>query len=275
MNSNISNALRIAGGMLLAILLISVIVATINKAKPYSETKASNDAAREVAEFNANYEAYNKKQMYGTDVISCINRVYSQNVNSRHWEITNGKYFSKADAGLEAQAIKLTVKLKQPLETSCDAYAYDPDLNTEVKVGNASTYLLKSNITLGDATSNPDEKEALQALGISAMPISQVLSINGMKKDFMSSEIVLTSAALGQSNDNSIRKILKYPSLTIQNLNFSKDKKNKSETWTRVHITTLAGDIKKRIFRCTKIEYNRNEANGRVGCISEIHFEEI
>lgn len=274
MSTNIANALRIAGGMLLAILIVSVIVYTINKAKPYSETKASVDAAREVAEFNANYEAFNKKQMYGTDVISCINRVYSQNVNSRHWEITNGKFFSRSDAGVEAQAIKLTVKLKQPLETSVDAYAYDPDIHTEVKVGNASTYLLKSNVTLGDATSNPDEKEALKSLGISNMPISQVLSINGLKKDFMANEIILSTSTLGKSNDVAIRKIIKYPSLTIQNLNFSKDK-NSNETWTRIHITTLAGDIKKRIFRCTNVVYNMDETKGRVGCISEIHFEEI
>lgn len=279
MDNNLSDALRIAGGVLLGILLITTIRALIDTAKPYSETKASIVTAEEVAEFNANYEAYNKKQMYGTDVISCLNKVYSQNVTARNWERTTGKFFSRADAGIEAQAIKLTVKLKDPLETTVDAYAYDPDIHTEVKVSNAATYLLKSNTTLSDATSNPDEKEVLKILGVENMPISQVLSINGMQKEYLSREINLTTASLGETHDRELRKLLQYPSLTLINLNYTNDennnKNNNKETWTRIHITTLSGDIKKRIFRCTKIKYVEDEKYGRVGCISEIHFEEI
>lgn len=67
---NASKALLIAGGVLIAILILSVLVVTINIINSNQKTQEEALATEQLVKFNQKYEAYNKKALRGTDIIT-------------------------------------------------------------------------------------------------------------------------------------------------------------------------------------------------------------
>ena len=76
---NASKALLIAGGILLAMIILSLIVLVDSSISDMRRTQVNQQLSDELNAFNAQYEAYNKKIMYGTDVISVINKAADNN----------------------------------------------------------------------------------------------------------------------------------------------------------------------------------------------------
>lgn len=76
---NASKALLIAGGILLALMTLSLIVYVSTSTTRMAEAQDAKKASEELAAFNASYEAYNKTRMYGTDVITVINKAINYN----------------------------------------------------------------------------------------------------------------------------------------------------------------------------------------------------
>lgn len=76
---NAAKALLIAGGILLALMTLSLIVYVSTSTTRMAEAQDAKKAAEELAAFNASYEAYNKRLMYGTDVISVWNKANNYN----------------------------------------------------------------------------------------------------------------------------------------------------------------------------------------------------
>jgi len=71
---NASKALLIAAGMFLALLILSMLIYMSNSINGIAKTQNEKKAAEQLTEFNAKYEAYNKMLMYGTDVVTIINK---------------------------------------------------------------------------------------------------------------------------------------------------------------------------------------------------------
>lgn len=83
---NAANALKIAGGILLAILTISLLVYMVANVSSVAEKQAKVKEAKQIKAWNAEWEAYNKKVLYGADVLTVVNKAeseknYSVNVN--------------------------------------------------------------------------------------------------------------------------------------------------------------------------------------------------
>lgn len=76
---NAAKALLIAGGILLALMTLSLIVYVSTSTTRMAEAQDAKKAAEELAAFNASYEAYNKTRMYGTDVITVVNKAINYN----------------------------------------------------------------------------------------------------------------------------------------------------------------------------------------------------
>lgn len=76
---NASKALLIAGGILLALMTLSLIVYVSTSTTRMAEAQDAKKASEELAAFNASYEAYNKTRMYGTDVITVVNKAINYN----------------------------------------------------------------------------------------------------------------------------------------------------------------------------------------------------
>lgn len=76
---NASKALLIAGGVLIAILIVSVLVVTLNIVNSNQKTREKALATEQLAEFNQKYEAYNKKALRGTDIITLMKMAIENN----------------------------------------------------------------------------------------------------------------------------------------------------------------------------------------------------
>lgn len=76
---NASKALMIAGGVLIALIIIIMFIIMFNNLANIEKEQEEQTKVEQVAAFNAEFEAYNKKVMYGVDVITLINKVAENN----------------------------------------------------------------------------------------------------------------------------------------------------------------------------------------------------
>ncbi len=76
---NASEALLIAGGILLAILTITAFVLMFNNVATIEGAQAREAEAKRLAKWNAEWEAYNKRLLYGTEVLTVINKAKQNN----------------------------------------------------------------------------------------------------------------------------------------------------------------------------------------------------
>ncbi len=97
---NASKALLIAGGVLVAILILGVLIVTINIVNSNQKTREKTLATEQLAEFNQKYEAYNKKALRGTDIITLMKMA-----------IENNNKMEVADVG-QQYFINIKLKLK-------------------------------------------------------------------------------------------------------------------------------------------------------------------
>lgn len=76
---NASKALLIAGGVLIALLIIALLVYSFGSMGSYFKQEESTQKAEQLADFNNQFESYNRKLLRGVDVISIINKVLDNN----------------------------------------------------------------------------------------------------------------------------------------------------------------------------------------------------
>lgn len=76
---NASKALIIAGGILISIMILSLLVYVATSISDMAESQDRKLAAQQIQEFNKSYLAYSKTRMYGTDVITVVNKAINHN----------------------------------------------------------------------------------------------------------------------------------------------------------------------------------------------------
>lgn len=85
---NASKALVIAGSILIGIIVISIFYYAFGKIGYFVGETQENSVQKEIEAFNTSFEAYNKKLMYGIDIISVLNKAID---NNRKYDIQNGE----------------------------------------------------------------------------------------------------------------------------------------------------------------------------------------
>ena len=76
---NASKALQIAAGMLIAILILGLIVFVYGKVSNLKKTEDIVNSEKTVADFNKQFEIYNKSGLYGTELLSLANKIVDYN----------------------------------------------------------------------------------------------------------------------------------------------------------------------------------------------------
>ena len=76
---NASKALLIAGGILLAILTLSLVIYMTTVTSSMADAQDAKTKSEQIAAFNREYDSYNKRKMYGTDVITVVNKAINHN----------------------------------------------------------------------------------------------------------------------------------------------------------------------------------------------------
>ena len=76
---NASKALIIAGGVLIGLITISLYYFMFSNIRNFVDVTSTDYNEKEVLAFNQGFEAYNKKLMYGSDIVSVINKAIDNN----------------------------------------------------------------------------------------------------------------------------------------------------------------------------------------------------
>ena len=118
---NASKALLIAGGVLVAILILGVLIVTINIVNSNQKTREKTLATEQLAEFNQKYEAYNKKALRGTDIITLM-KMAIENNNKMEVADVGEQYFINIKLKLsnEYTETKTTINKKTGEKTTSD-----------------------------------------------------------------------------------------------------------------------------------------------------------
>lgn len=121
---NASKALVIAGGILLAMLTISLLFLLLSNINSSKMTEEEKLAAKQLQEFNQQWEAYNKKVLYGTDVISVVNKAIDNN-KKENTTTTGEKYYVNVVINFKSEQFETEV-IKKDKNTGEDEYVTLP-----------------------------------------------------------------------------------------------------------------------------------------------------
>ena len=77
---NASKALLIAGGVLLAMMILALAVYVFTAMGGFAESQDRKKLTEQIEAFNNSYLAYNKSVMYGTDVLTVSNKAEENNL---------------------------------------------------------------------------------------------------------------------------------------------------------------------------------------------------
>ena len=119
---NTSYALHIAVGVLIAIAILSLVIFRWGQISSLEKAKDEAVVVKNKSDFNKEFEAYNKGLMYGTDVLSCLNK--AQNNNQKY--VYNNYYGTDSpNIGAESRTeyfMNVKVKLNTPLYDKIEVY---------------------------------------------------------------------------------------------------------------------------------------------------------
>lgn len=105
-----NKAIIMAFGMIVAVLIMGTIVYVFTNLKVFPQGDDSRETVEQLTAFNTEYEVYDKKIMYGVDVISVLNKAKSNND-----KYVQGNFLSGLGYNTD-YIIDIEVTLKEPLE---------------------------------------------------------------------------------------------------------------------------------------------------------------
>lgn len=121
---NIAEALKMAFGVIIALLLVSLLIYSFNMINQTENTKTDLKVQEEVIEFNKKFIAFQKTSMYGTDLISILslaittNETYNVEYSS---DENDGKYYEERDG-----TINIKFKLKSDVKAITTYWTREP-----------------------------------------------------------------------------------------------------------------------------------------------------
>lgn len=95
---NATKALEMAGSVLIGIMILGCLVFVYSKIAEERKITLSSEKVEQAADFNKDYEAYNRNDLYGSDMFSLANKIENYNIKE-----ADGKSYGK---------IEIKVKLK-------------------------------------------------------------------------------------------------------------------------------------------------------------------
>ena len=76
---NASKALIIAGEVLIGALILALLIYSVSRWSNVKKVELSSEQIEQIVEYNKSFEAYNRNNLYGNDIISVINKVEDYN----------------------------------------------------------------------------------------------------------------------------------------------------------------------------------------------------
>lgn len=143
---NLSKALIIAGGIAIGILTISIFYVMFAQIQNFADVASQDTAQEELLAFNQSFASYNKKLMYGTDVISVINKAIDNNTINNSEAGDNSGY-----------SVDIIIKLENALAIRIEKYVRSTGSKIEDRTTTEKTAFPR-NINPGYSLKNDKEK---------------------------------------------------------------------------------------------------------------------
>ena len=288
---NAVRALEIAAGVLLGVIIMAVVVYFFSTIGLWPQEQDDIESVEQLRKFNLEYEVYDKKGMYGADVISCLTKAQSNNEKY----VKGGSFLSGNKYGEEFLInvyVKLNSNLKENIEIKrindknkevqilseyelrndlpedrikkLKGYELGKDLNFKIPLTNGYTKFTPDTILGNILFKNEDFK--LTGSGYIDTgngpygPDENHLNYNAQLYDVNNIE-----------NETPLQNLLKFASINMKQTvkNHSEDSED-LRLWSSATWKTGLYDFKTRKFKCDEIKYN--DKTGRVNaiCFSEI-----
>lgn len=123
---NASQALLIAGGVLLGIITITLLITMFSTISTMGNANTAKADAERLAAWNSEWEAYNKRLLYGTEVLTVINKAEENNKeyadNETYQVIIKG--LNEGGHDMELEDFKVFVRKHKTSIFSCEEVLY-------------------------------------------------------------------------------------------------------------------------------------------------------
>ncbi len=268
---NASKALIIVGSLLISVAILSLLVYTFSGIGGTEKRKDDQAESKSLMDFNAEYEAFNKKLMYGVDVISCINKAVSNNetaIDKKDIDaLVNVKVGLNSDSSL-TEELRIYRKKGNFLEKIFKPGTSSSLTRTETNIKNDIQNL--SNKKIKDLFTSIDwsKRKVLTGFGendkILSLVGDQYFSTNTNISISKDDDQILKDDGKKINTSSALLKLSYTQSEYTEDIDFNVGTTNNYEYC--IKWTTIISSFKKKTFRCEKIEYNDN--NGRVKCIT-------
>ena len=278
---NAAKALEMAAGVLIGVIILTLIAYFLSTISIFPQEEDNRETAEQLAKFNLEYEVYDKKAMYGTDVISCLAKAQSNNEKY----VEGGYLFSGSKYG-EEYWIDVFVNLKSNLSEELIVYCFDmrdtsPTAGQKVisfdvakKIG-GNAYTMKdagfifkrdsSNRIYSNFNENTELKNSKEELtGNGYIDRTQnVCSYNGIQYN---------AQLYNQANPNEETPLQRLISFTSSNMKqiVNNNTGIDLDQWCTVEWRTALYNFKTRRFKCDNITYSE-----KTGRIRSMYFSEI
>ena len=236
---NVSKALMMAGGLLISLMVISLIVVLWGQLSGYFTEDSKATVVEQDTKFNAQFENYNKKSIGGYDLISVMNKIIDYNRT--------------------AADIKNYDRIKIKIELNGRNFQYNGDTGTNI---------FKNKDTL----SNIDKDTDIEEISNLSTNLVEDLSKAGVEAD--DTKLQLLSANIANIVDDKVDEETRTKKLKSifgdkiadSNGKISENKISKIKSATMQYYQYI--QFKRAMFTCTDVKYNQQ--NGRV---NEMDFE--
>lgn len=281
---NASKALEMAAGVLLGVLLLSLVAYFFTSISSWPEQEDDIKKAQQTTQFNLEFEVYDKKGMYGTDVISCLTK--AENNNEKYYKGMAGPFTSGEKYG-ETYWVNVYVNLKTDLEEQLIVYHMKTGANSIYKQelqfddSACSGYKLKE---IGFKFDTSPEGRRYTRFKEDTVLKSRTEKLTGDGFVDISTTVITDDGKkynawlykkngdiINTEDETPLQILLDTCSANIKQIVMNKaNDKESLEAWSSVEWRTALYDFKTRKFRCDTIKYS--EVTGRV---NEIYFSEI
>lgn len=307
---NASKALEMAAGVMLGVLIMSLIAYFFTSISSWPEQQDNEKEMEQTAKFNLEYEVYDKKGMYGADVISCLSKAINNNekyyeggsflsgqkYGEKYWinvyvnlnsclkEEIYVYYYSKglgssaADSGIYTQEQRFSNpvdKNNNEINLNLDIFGFSFEGYTDFRNTDKFNYDERKGKTLVrvlDPTKTGLNISANQLINASASASTITDEETGLKYNaWLYEKKADGSVDTNAANKTPLQTLIKTANTNLKEIvTNNSNEKESLEIWSSAEWRTALYDFKTRKFRCDNIKYS--EITGRV---NEIYFSEI
>jgi len=258
---NAARALEMAGGVLIAILIISLFTYMFNHLSEHQAVQTYNQKTEKLQAFNAKYLAYDKTILYGADIISVINQALSNNISVTDEQNTSTTY-DQHQYGYFKSSNPYDINIKFKLLN-----------NEDSAIAVQAEYYLKKDVTAGaDLDTDGADKEKVEITKIAGYPSEEDISLkSGTEYDltiFKNAHSFVNNKA---TDNNKLKKnaecLKNNPILSIMP---GEDIKVKVDGDDGIYVKRQTEEFIKKVFKCTNVEFSTT-----TGRVREMTFEEF